>query len=84
MEIPGYVPLRSRQREKARDAFHNALRERPKSGLILYPIAESYATPGNVPRATSAYRDFLTAWQRANGDLPLVRQAKLWLASHPQ
>ncbi len=65
-ESLGYAYLRSRQWEKARDAFNEALRERPKSGLILYGIAQSYAMPGDIPRATSAYRDFLTAWQHAD------------------
>jgi tetratricopeptide (TPR) repeat protein len=83
-ESLGYAYLRSRQWDKARDAFNEALRERPKSGLILYGIAQSYATPGDVPRATSAYRDFLAAWQHADADLPQVRQAKAWIASHPQ
>ncbi len=83
-ESLGYAYLRTRQWEKARDAFNEALRERPKSGLLLYGIAQSYAMPGDVPHTTSAYRDFLTAWQNADSDLPQVQQAKAWLASHPR
>jgi tetratricopeptide (TPR) repeat protein len=81
-ESIGYAYLKSKQWEKARDAFSEALKERPKSGHALYGVAQSYAMAGDVPQATVAYRDFLSAWQHADSDLPQIKQANAWLASH--
>lgn len=83
-ESLGYADLRLRQWDKARDAFNEALRQRPKSGHALYGIAQSYALSGDAPDATAAYRDFLAAWPHADSDLPQIKQANAWLASHPQ
>jgi tetratricopeptide (TPR) repeat protein len=83
-ESIGYAYLKSKQWEKARDAFNEALKERPKNGHALYGIAQSYAMAGDATHATAAYRDFLSAWQHADGDLPQIKQANAWLASHPQ
>jgi tetratricopeptide (TPR) repeat protein len=83
-ESLGYAYLKSKQWEKARDAFNAALSQRPKSGHALYGIAQSYALSGDVANAASAYRDFLAAWPHADGDLPQVKQAHYWLATHPQ
>jgi tetratricopeptide (TPR) repeat protein len=82
-ESIGYAYLESKQWEKARDAFNEALKERPKSGHALYGVAQSYAMAGDVPQATAAYRDFLSAWRHADSDLPQIKQANAWLASHP-
>jgi tetratricopeptide (TPR) repeat protein len=81
-ESIGYVYLKSKQWDKARDAFNESLKARPKSGHALYGIAQSYAMSGDTAHATSAYRDFLAAWQHADGDLPQIKQANAWLASH--
>ncbi len=83
-ESLGYAYLKTKQWEKARDAFNEALHQRPKSGLALYGIAQSYAMADDAPDATAAYRDFLAAWPHADTDLPQVKQASAWLASHPQ
>ncbi len=82
-ESIGYAYLESKQWEKARDAFNEALKERPKSGHALYGVAQSYAMAGDVPQGTAAYRDFLSAWRHADSDLPQIKQANAWLASHP-
>jgi cytochrome c-type biogenesis protein CcmH/NrfG len=68
----------------ARDAFHEALRARPKNGHALYGIAQSYALSGDEAQATAAYRDFLDSWQHADSNLPQMKQAKEWLDSHRQ
>lgn len=81
-ESLGYAHLKLKQWDKARDAFNEALRQRPKSGHALYGIAQSYALSGDASQATSAYRDFLAAWPHADADLPQVKQANAWLASH--
>jgi tetratricopeptide (TPR) repeat protein len=83
-ESIGYAYLKSRQWDKARDAFNEALKARPKSGHALYGIAQSYAMPGDATHATAAYRDFLAAWQHADSDLPQIKQANAWVASHPK
>lgn len=83
-ESLGYAYLKARQWDKARDAFNAALRQRPKSGHALYGIAQSYTLAGDVSNATAAYRDFLAAWPHADPDLPQVKQARAWLASHPR
>jgi len=81
-ESIGYVYLKSKQWDKARDAFNESLKARPKSGHALYGIAQTYAMSGDTAHATAAYRDFLAAWQHADSDLPQIKQANAWLASH--
>jgi tetratricopeptide (TPR) repeat protein len=83
-ESLGYSYLKTRQWDKARDAFNEALRQRPKSGHALYGIAQSYAMAGDASQATTAYRNFLAAWLHADSGLPQVKQANAWLASHSQ
>lgn len=83
-ESIGYAYLKLKQWENARTAFNEALRERPKSGHALYGIAQSYAMAGDASHATTAYRDFLAAWPHADSDLPQIKQANAWLASHPR
>jgi len=82
-ESLGDAYLKSKQWDKARDAFGEALRQRPNSGHVLYGIAESYALAGDVRNATPAYRQFLLAWAHADADLPQVKQAQAWLRAHP-
>jgi tetratricopeptide (TPR) repeat protein len=81
-ESLGDAYLRSHQWEKARVAFEQALKQRPKSGHALYGIARSYAMAGDAPKAVQAYQDFLASWQNADPNLPQVKQAKSWLAAH--
>ena len=83
-ESLGFAYLRTHQWEKARDAFTQALSERPRSGHALYGIAQSYALAGDAPKAVQAYKDFLAEWPHADEDLPQVKQAKAWLAAHGQ
>ena len=83
-ESLGYAYLKLKQWDKAREAFNEALRQRPKTGHALYGIAQSYALAGDAPHATAAYRDFLAAWPHADADLPQVKQANAWLASQAE
>jgi tetratricopeptide (TPR) repeat protein len=83
-ESLGYAYLRAHQWDKARQAFGEALKQRPKSGHALYGIARSYALADNAPMAVRAYQDFLASWQNADMDLPQIKQAKSWLAAHAQ
>ena len=79
-ESLGYAYIRAAQYDKAREAFHDELKLRPNSGHALYGIAQSYEAAGDKPAAVKAYREFLTAWQSADPDLPMVKHAKT--ASH--
>ena len=81
-ESLGYAYLKTRQWQKARDAFNEALRQRPRSGHALYGVAKSYAMEGNITKATASYHDFLASWPQADSDLPQMKQAKEWLESH--
>jgi len=81
-ESLGYAYLKTHQWEKARDAFAQALQQRPKSGHALYGLARAYALGGDVPKAVQAYHDFLASWEHADPDLPQIKQAKSWLAAH--
>jgi tetratricopeptide (TPR) repeat protein len=81
-ESLGYAYLRTRQWEKAREAFEQALKQRPKSGHALYGVARSYALADDAPMAAKAYQDFLASWQNADMHLPQIKQAKSWLAAH--
>jgi tetratricopeptide (TPR) repeat protein len=81
-ESLGYAYLKTKQWEKAREAFQTELRERPKNGHALYGLAQSYALAGDAKQATAAYQDFLAGWPHADSDLPQVKQAKAWLAAH--
>lgn len=83
-ESLGDALLRAHQWDKARPAFEQALKQRPKSGHALYGIARSYALAGDAPNATKAYQDFLASWEHADADLPQIKQAKSWLAGHTQ
>ena len=83
-ESLGNAYLKTHQWEKARDAFAQALSQRPKSGHALYGIAQSYALAGDTPKAVEAYKDFLAEWQHADEDLPQVKEAESWLAAHGQ
>jgi len=83
-ESLGYAYLRRRQWDKAREAFEQALKQRPKSGHALYGIAQSYALAGDSPKAAEAYREFLSVWGNADPDLPQIQPAKSWLTGHAQ
>jgi tetratricopeptide (TPR) repeat protein len=83
-ESLGDAYLRTHQWDKAREAFEQALKQRPRSGHALYGIARSYALAGDAQKAAPAYRDFLASWQNADPDLPQIEQAKSWLAEHAQ
>src|SRR5260370_1041740 len=65
LESLGGVYLRAHDWEHAREAFEQALKQRPKSGFALYGIAQAYAGAGNTAAAERAYADFGGAWAHA-------------------
>jgi tetratricopeptide (TPR) repeat protein len=48
----------------------------PGAALAYLGLARSYALQGETERAHTAYKDFLTLWKDADGDIPVLRQAK--------
>jgi tetratricopeptide (TPR) repeat protein len=81
-ESLGEAYLRTHQWEKARDAFEQALKQRPKSGWALYGVARTYAGAGDSAKAAQSYNEFLASWKNADANLPQITQAKAWLAEH--
>jgi hypothetical protein len=39
-------------------------------------LGRAYARSGDTARARSAYQDFLTLWEDADPDIPILQQAK--------
>lgn len=79
-ESLGYAYIRATQYDKAREAFRDELKLRPKNGHALYGIAQTYEAAGDKQGAARAYREFLAAWPNADQDLPMVKHAQS--ASH--
>ena len=75
-ESIGYAYLAAGQCDKARAAFEEELKIRPRSGHALYGIALSYEKSGDRTKASEAYANFLDAWKNADPDLPMMQHAK--------
>ncbi len=57
---------------------HRALvTNREWGALARLGLARAYAMQGDTPKARLAYQDFLTLWQDADPDIPVLRQAKV-------
>lgn len=48
----------------------------PIGALAHLQMGRAYAAAGDKPKAQSAYRKFLALWKDADGDIPIVKQAK--------
>ena len=48
----------------------------PWGALARLELARSYALQGETPQARAAYNAFLTLWNDADPDVPVVTQAK--------
>jgi hypothetical protein len=66
----------------AKAAYQQALTERPKSGYPLYGIALATEKSGDAKAASTAYRDFLSAWKSADSTLPQLTHAQAYVAEH--
>ena len=66
----------------AKAAYQEALAERPRSGFPLYGIAAASEKAGDVSAATGEYKEFLSAWKSADGNLPQIAHARDYVASH--
>jgi len=50
--------------------------EDPVDALARLQLGRALAAAGDLPRARTAYQDFLTLWKQADPDVPLVKQAR--------
>jgi hypothetical protein len=66
----------------AKAAYQEALAERPRSGFPLYGIAAASEKAGDISAATVEYKEFLSAWKSADGNLPEIIHARDYVASH--
>jgi tetratricopeptide (TPR) repeat protein len=48
----------------------------PIGALAHLQLGRAYALQGDIPKARSAYQDFLTLWKDADPDIPILLQAK--------
>jgi eukaryotic-like serine/threonine-protein kinase len=48
----------------------------PLGALAHLGLARAYAVEGDTARARVAYQDFLTLWNGADPDVPILKQAK--------
>jgi tetratricopeptide (TPR) repeat protein len=48
----------------------------PIGALAYLQISRAYAMQGDVAKAKTAYRDFLTLWKDADSDIPVLKQGK--------
>ena len=49
----------------------------PVAALAHLQLGRAYALSGDMAKAKSAYRDFLTLWKDADRDIPILKQAKV-------
>ena len=82
-ETRGDALLAAGRNTEARQAYEDALKERPNSGFPLYGIARASAAAKDDAAATAAYSRLLAAWPHADPDLPQLRDAHSWMQSHP-
>jgi tetratricopeptide (TPR) repeat protein len=64
----------------AKEAYKQALSERPRSGFPLYGIALCNELSGDAAGAAAAYIDFLKTWSHADSDLPQLVHARAYIA----
>jgi hypothetical protein len=48
----------------------------PIGALAHLGLGRAYALSGDKTKAKSAYQDFLTIWNDADPDIPMLKQAK--------
>jgi tetratricopeptide (TPR) repeat protein len=68
--------LRARDYAGAKQAYQQALLERPASGFELYGIARADELAGQSDSAKTEYRAFLKAWPSADAALPELQHAR--------
>jgi tetratricopeptide (TPR) repeat protein len=80
--VRGEANLAAHQGPEAAVQFQKILNHRgivagdPIGALAHLQLGRAYALTGDETRAKSAYRDFLTLWNDADPDIPILKQAK--------
>ena len=65
----------------AKNAYQEALVERPESGFGLYGLARVQELSGDIAGSRSGYEAFLKAWPQADASLPEISHAKAVLTT---
>jgi tetratricopeptide (TPR) repeat protein len=84
LESLGAAYARAGKFDDARAAFEKILKTRPNSGFAYLAIAKTYAMANDNAKAAEFYRQFLKVWERADADLPAVKEARTWQKSNPE
>lgn len=66
---------------EAKQAYEQALKDRPNSGYPLFGIAQADAA-ANSAAATADYEALTKAWAKADQELPQLVVARKWLSAH--
>jgi len=80
--VRGLAYLAARQGNQAAAEFQKILDYRgvvvsdPVGALARLQIARAFSMAGNAVKADNAYRDFLSLWNDADPEIPILRQAK--------
>jgi hypothetical protein len=80
--IRGHINLAAKKGGEAAVEFQKILDHPQIVGIDpMYPLAHlglarARALSGDIPGARTAYQDFFTAWKDADGDLPVLIQAR--------
>jgi eukaryotic-like serine/threonine-protein kinase len=87
--VRGEAHLAAHQGVEAAAEFQKILDHRgivvsdPVGALARLQLARAFAMSGDPTRAKTSYRDFLTLWNDADPDIPILRQAKAEYAELP-
>lgn len=81
-ETRGDALLRAGRYADARQAYQDALKDRPNSGYPLYGLAQVAVAQKDAAGTSTAYQRMLSAWQHADAELPQLTAAHAWLAHH--
>jgi DNA-binding winged helix-turn-helix (wHTH) protein/tetratricopeptide (TPR) repeat protein len=79
--VRGEAYLAASQGAEAEAEFQKVIDHRtivvsdPIAALARLQLARAYAVSGDVTKAKSTYRDFLTLWKDADPDIPVLKQA---------
>ena len=80
--VRGEAYLQARQGSKAAAEFHRILESKgivlnaPLGALASLQLGRAYQLSGSKDKARTAYQDFLTLWEDADPDVPILKQAK--------
>jgi tetratricopeptide (TPR) repeat protein len=80
--VRGEAHLAAGRGQEAAAEFQKVLNHRgivladPVGALAHLQLGRAYVVSGDIPKAKSAYQDFLNLWKDADADLPVLKQAR--------